>query len=69
MPSMRTWPFTRRDTGPPAEHNGHDPGPPDAGLLAEAGRFISLFHTENPSAGPPGPRLAQVREEITLTGT
>ncbi|HXZ71465.1 MAG TPA: nitric oxide synthase oxygenase, partial [Streptosporangiaceae bacterium] len=37
-------------------------------LLVTAGRFITLFHSEN-RTGPPGRRLRQVRREIETTGT
>ncbi|MFB9894652.1 nitric oxide synthase oxygenase [Planobispora takensis] len=36
---------------------------------AEAEEFLTLFHAENPSAGPVKPRLREVRAEITKTGT
>jgi nitric-oxide synthase, bacterial len=37
-------------------------------LLANAERFITLFHSEN-RAGPPGRRIRHVRREIEMTGT
>jgi nitric-oxide synthase, bacterial len=37
-------------------------------LLVTAGRFITLFHSEN-RVGPPDRRLRQVRREIETTGT
>jgi nitric-oxide synthase len=36
---------------------------------AEAEDFLRLFHAENPSAGPVGPRIAEVMREIDATGT
>ncbi len=39
-----------------------------ASLLVIAERFITMFHSET-RAGPPGPRLRQVRREIETTGT
>jgi nitric-oxide synthase, bacterial len=40
------------------------------GILAQAERFISLFHAENPRVGrPPSERMAQVRREIEANGT
>lgn len=46
---------------------GDNPFAPDS-LLANAERFITQFHEENP-AGPPGWRIRQVRREIKTTGT
>lgn len=37
--------------------------------LDEAVRFLRLFHTENPEAGPLARRLDQVRADVALTGT
>jgi nitric-oxide synthase len=47
------------------------PGQPaDEGeLLAEAEQFIALFHAENPSAGPAGDRIRQVRQQVRSAGT
>ena len=36
---------------------------------AEAEEFLELFHAENPTAGPAGPRIAAVYREIDVTGT
>ncbi|GAA2813063.1 nitric oxide synthase oxygenase [Kribbella solani] len=42
----------------------------DTGMLrAAAKEFLELFHSENPTAGPLGPRLAAVLHEIDTTGT
>jgi nitric-oxide synthase, bacterial len=38
-------------------------------LLATAEEFITLFHAEHPSAGPPQDRLRQIRLEIETAGT
>ncbi|MFI5707643.1 nitric oxide synthase oxygenase [Kribbella sp. NPDC051620] len=38
-------------------------------LRAAAEEFLTLFHAENPQAGPIGPRLAAVGREIDRTGT
>ena len=38
------------------------------GLVASAGRFITMFHVEN-RAGAPDRRLGQIRREIAATGT
>jgi nitric-oxide synthase len=47
------------------------PGQPadEGALLAKAEQFIALFHAENPSAGPAGGRIRQVREQIRSAGT
>src|SRR5690348_4874225 len=54
-----------RRSRPPAEVDlpaaAVDPG--------EAEEFLRLFHAENPEAGPVGPRVEAVREEIARTGT
>src|SRR2546430_14308312 len=44
----------------------HPEDPVDAD---EAEEFLRMFHTENPDAGPVGPRLREVRAEIAATGT
>jgi Nitric oxide synthase, oxygenase domain len=49
---------------PRAESNSFAPG----SLIAAAGRFITLFHSEH-RAGPPDHRLRRVRREIEATGT
>jgi nitric-oxide synthase len=50
------------ETGSPAGGRTHvDP--------AEAEDFLRLFHAENPSSGPVGPRILEVRREIDATGT
>ncbi|MFB9717741.1 nitric oxide synthase oxygenase [Planobispora longispora] len=36
---------------------------------AAAEEFLTMFHAENPAAGPVKPRLREVRAEITRTGT
>jgi nitric-oxide synthase len=41
----------------------------DDALLAKAEQFITLFHAENPSAGPTERRMRQVRLEIESAGT
>ena len=51
---------TRDDDGAPSVHGQ---------LLAEAERFITLFHAENPQAGPVGARIRQVLAEVTTYGT
>lgn len=62
-------------SAPPVAGPGTDqPGrPAGAGRgavdLAEAEEFLRLFHAEHPSAGPVGPRLAQVRAEVATTGS
>ncbi|MEU7166161.1 nitric oxide synthase oxygenase [Streptomyces morookaense] len=38
-------------------------------VRAAAEAFVRLHHHENPAAGPPEPRLAEVAEEISRTGT
>jgi nitric-oxide synthase len=44
--------------------------PPPDGILAQAERFIRLFHAENPGTdGSPSERLAQVRAEVEAEGT
>jgi len=43
--------------------------PPGLDLLAEAERFVALFHAENPEAGSPAERMRQVRREIKSGGT
>lgn len=37
--------------------------------LDEAAEFLELFHGEHPEAGPVRSRVAQVRAEVTMTGT
>jgi nitric-oxide synthase len=37
--------------------------------LAAAEEFLRMFHAEYPDSGPIGPRLAQVRTEVSGTGT
>ncbi len=48
---------------------GSDQPVTDGDLLDSAEQFITLFHAENPAAGPPGDRLKQVRGEIESAGT
>jgi len=50
----------RDDDGAPSAHGQ---------LLTEAERFITLFHAENPQAGPVGVRMRQVLAEVTTYGT
>jgi nitric-oxide synthase len=38
-------------------------------LLAEAERFLTLFHAEDPAAGPLAERMQQVRDEVAAQGT
>jgi nitric-oxide synthase len=47
------------------------PGQPaeEDALLARAEQFITLFHAENPSAGPAAGRIRQVRQQIRAAGT
>jgi hypothetical protein len=40
-----------------------------AALLDEAEAFIRAFCAENPAAGPPGPRIRDVRDQVTAGGT
>lgn len=40
-----------------------------APLIAEAEAFLTQFHGETPGAGPLAPRIAQVRRDLTRTGT
>jgi len=43
--------------------------PRDGELLAAAERFVVLFHTENPQAGPAAERMRQVVDEVRTHGT
>jgi nitric-oxide synthase len=50
--------------------SAHAPGHADReDVLERAVRFITLYHAETPSAGPPDVRLAEVRRDIRSTGT
>jgi nitric-oxide synthase len=50
-----------------ADNGGYPAG--DAGLLAEAAKFVALFHAENTAAESANERIAQIRREIASTGT
>jgi len=67
----RVWPSWRGHSKPyqPPAQNGNGYQSNGHGLLGEAEQFLTLFHRENPAAGPPGGRLSQVRREVELTGT
>lgn len=54
---------------PPPRPAGTGERAAEGDLLAEAERFIALFHAENPAAGPVQDRLKQVRQEISAHGT
>ncbi|OLB82019.1 MAG: nitric oxide synthase oxygenase [Actinobacteria bacterium 13_2_20CM_2_71_6] len=43
--------------------------PDDPVDVAEAEEFLRLYHAEHPDAGPPEPRIREVRAEIAATGT
>ncbi|MEV6652461.1 nitric oxide synthase oxygenase [Streptomyces sp. NPDC051219] len=45
----------------------HTGGPQD--VLGAAEEFLALYHREEPGAGDPARRLAEVRDEIAATGT
>ena len=66
---------TTTSISPQADLAGADAGasddpPPDTGeLLAEAERFIALFHGENPGAGTLTARVQQVSSEMKAHGT
>ncbi|HEV2374965.1 MAG TPA: nitric oxide synthase oxygenase [Streptosporangiaceae bacterium] len=40
-----------------------------ADVMAEAVEFVTMFHRENPVAGEPDERMAEVRRQIEATGT
>ncbi|MGA4844023.1 nitric oxide synthase oxygenase [Streptomyces sp. G45] len=57
--------MTAGEHRPPAD--AADPAP--EAVRALAAEFLALYHRENPDAGPPGRRLAEVTAEISRTGT
>ena len=60
----------RRRRRAAARRRGRPPGSPTGpDLLAEAERFLALFHAENPAAGSPTERIRQMRREIEAEGT
>jgi nitric-oxide synthase, bacterial len=63
----RPWPWSRdADAVITLPDAGYRPA---ARVLAEAEQFIAQYHCENPGAGDTAGRLAQIRDEVGLTGT
>jgi nitric-oxide synthase len=63
QPAADCLPAARPPTAVPGQLADED------ALLAKAEEFIALFHAENPSAGPAGSRIRQVRQQIRAAGT
>ncbi len=55
------WPSPLRQAEPPRARRPVD--------LAAAAEFLHLFHAERPEAGPPQPRLDEIRAQIERDGT